>query len=94
MYFKEDDSKVQELDVKFLPIPSTQLEPFKRVFTGYQDGLVRSEPGGLVMLPNYGVNAEKIYRIKPRNQDDVWLLTFPKTGNQISMKLKRMQPNS
>lgn len=68
------------LDAKFHPIPTTQLKSFIIVFTGYLDGLVRSSPGGIVnMLPRYGENADKIYRIQPR-KDDVWLLTFPKAG--------------
>jgi len=73
-----------ELKVSFIPMPETQTESFKRVFTGYKDGLHKSVPGGLVMNPNYAANAEKIYGIKPR-KDDIWLLTFPKTGRNINI---------
>lgn len=71
---------MSEWNVEFKPIPKTQEESFKKLFTGYDEGLVRSEPGGFVMAPPYGRNAEKIYNIQPR-KDDVWLLTFPKCGN-------------
>ncbi len=76
---ENSDLSVPQLNVNFQPIPKTQLESFKKVFTAYKDGLVRSDPGGFVMVPRYGANAERIYQIKPR-RDDVWLLTFPKTG--------------
>lgn len=71
---------MSEWNFEFKHIPKTQLESFKELFTGYEDGLVRSEPGGFVMTPAYGRNAKKIYDMQPRT-DDVWLLTFPKCGN-------------
>jgi estrone sulfotransferase len=60
-------------------IPKTLTESFKELFTGYDEGLVRMEPGGFVTSPTYAKHAEKIYRMKPRSED-VWLLTFPKCG--------------
>ena len=77
----EDDNnfKIPPLDIKFVPIPKTRLKSFQRTFTGYTDGLVKSVPGGMVTFQGYAENADKIYRITPR-KDDVWLLTFPKTG--------------
>ena len=72
---------------EFHDLPATQLEPFKQLFTGYDEGLVRMEPGGFVMPPSYARNAEKIYRMQPRS-DDVWLLTFPKCGKSIKMPNK------
>ena len=68
-----------ELKVKFNIISKTLSSPFNQHFEGYKSGLVRGEPGKLVMTPLYGSNAEKLYRMKPRS-DDIWLLTFPKCG--------------
>lgn len=70
---------MSEFNFEFKEMPKSQTESFKELFTGFSDGLVVSEPGGFVMTPQYGRNAEKIYRMKPR-PDDVWLLTFPKCG--------------
>lgn len=72
---------MSEFNVRFKEIPKSQTESFKELFTGYCEGLVKSEPGDLVVTPLYGKNAEKIFRMKPR-ADDVWLLTFPKCGKQ------------
>jgi hypothetical protein len=77
--FDDENFKQLQLNVKFNVIPKTRLKKFGQLFTGYPTGLVKSEPGGFVMPPPYGENAEKIYRMKPRS-DDVWLLTFPKCG--------------
>ena len=68
-----------EFNIKFSAIPETNEDVFKKIFTGYEEGLMRSEPGGFVMPPCYCENAENIFRLKPQ-QGDVWLLTFPKTG--------------
>ena len=73
----EDD----EFKFEFVPIESTQSESFLKVFTGYYpDGLVKSDPDGFVTIPRVAVNADKFPRIEPR-KDDIWLLTFPKTGS-------------
>ena len=74
-----DMSQQPDFAVKFHEIPKSKLDSFKELFTGCTDGLVRSEPGGYVMSPTYGQNAEKIFRMQPRS-DDIWLLTFPKCG--------------
>lgn len=68
-----------QFNVKFVTIPESTEEKFKKLFAPYEEGLMRSEPGGFVQVPYYFENAEKIFRIKPR-KDDVWLLTFPKSG--------------
>ena len=81
--FDDEKFKQLQLNVKFNIIPKTRLKKFGKFFTGYPTGLVKSEPGGFVMPPPYGENAEKIYRMKPRS-DDVWLLTFPKCGKSTT----------
>ena len=80
--YRDEDIKPAEFKVKFHPIPKTNLKSFKQLFPAYEEGLMRSEPGGFVMLPHYCENAEKIFRIQPR-KDDVWLITFPKCGKYL-----------
>ena len=70
---------MSEWNYHFEVIPETLTEPFTKIFTNYEEGLVRSQPGGFVFTPLFGRNAEKIYSLKPR-KDDVWLLSFPKCG--------------
>lgn len=76
---EEEKNQQDEFKVKFVPIPETQTESYTKKFTAYKDGLVRAVPGGMVAYPRFGENAEKVYKIEPR-KDDVWLLSFPKTG--------------
>lgn len=71
-----------ELKVEFHPFPKTLTDTFQRHFPGYNEGLVKSQPGNFVMPPIYAKNAEKIYNMKLRS-DDVWLFTFPKCGKLL-----------
>lgn len=66
-------------NVKFVPILKTQSESFQKIFTGCKDGFVMSVPGGFVTTPDIAAEIEKIREIKPR-KDDVWLLSFYKSG--------------
>ncbi|KAI9563009.1 hypothetical protein GHT06_010465 [Daphnia sinensis] len=79
--------------VQFHEIPKTLSESFKELFTGYDEGLVRSEPGGFVATPTYARNAEKIFRMQVRS-DDVWLLTFPKCGTTWTCELLWLLQNN
>ena len=81
-YYDEKSFKVPNFNIKFVSIPKTQSQSFQRVFPGptYQDGLVKSEPGGFVINTRFGDNAEKMFRIEPRKSEDVWLITNPKAG--------------
>ena len=67
------------LPVAFRAIPESRSEPFTQQFKNYHDFLVRAEPGGFVLTPEYGIAASEIYQLRPR-KDDVWVLTFPKCG--------------
>lgn len=77
----DDGFKSSQLKVKFDIIPTTMTENFNQLFPGFHtSGLVRSYPGNFVMTQLYGKNAYKIHQMEPR-KDDIWLLTFPKSGN-------------
>ena len=68
-----------EFNIKFNLIPKTLTEPFTKDFPGYYEGLVRANPGGITLTPDYARDALDIYNFKPR-PDDVWTLSFPKSG--------------
>jgi hypothetical protein len=88
------------LNVKFVPIPETLAEngQFRQDFPSYTDGLVEASPGGYITTTQvFAENAENIYNLKPR-ADDVFVLTFPKSGIihlqylQRSLKICLTQP--
>ena len=64
----------------FSTVPGTTQSPFKEHFPAYTDGLVQSNPGNFVYHPLYGANAKKFYDF-PIRKDDVWIRTFPRSGN-------------
>ena len=69
------------LQVKFSPVPESLWEQLSKLYSIKQE-FYRGEPGGFFMNKSYALNgAEKIFHLKPR-EDDVWLVTFPKTGNR------------
>ena len=75
------------LNVKFVPIPETLPEDgqFRQDFPSYTDGLVEASPGGYITTTQvFAENAENIYNLKPR-ADDVFVLTFPKSGISSSI---------
>lgn len=78
-YFGDETFEQPQLEVKFNVIPKTLSKSFTRHYGRYKAGLVQGDPGGFIMTPLYGNNADKIYRLQPRSED-VWLLTFPKCG--------------
>ena len=69
----------QELKIRFLPVAESLNTEFLEHFPAYQSGVVRGEPGGFLMSPEYGQNAQKMLQFKPRT-DDVWVISFPKSG--------------
>lgn len=65
--------------IRFAVIEKTLDDRFGRLFTGYDQGLVRGDRGRLVITPTFATHAHKIANMAPR-ADDVWLVTFPKCG--------------
>lgn len=47
---------------------------------------MRGEPGGFVLTPHYGENAEELYNFHVR-PDDIWILSFPKSGTTWTQEL-------
>ena len=75
---KRLDSQI--FQVRFSQISKSIVSPFTELFPGYDGkGLVRGEPGGFVFSSEYGRHAEKLFRFQPR-KDDVWLMSFPRSG--------------
>ncbi len=83
----EEEEIQPKFNVKFHSIEETRTSPFTDHFLGYTNpsfkgGLVRTDPGGMVLYPAIVDHAENLYRFRPR-ENDVWILTFPKCGNII-----------
>ena len=76
-----DIMKCKLLGMEFNLIPETLDEPFTRDFTGIREGLVRSQPGGITLTPDFARNVHDLYTNFHPRDDDVWILTFPKSGN-------------
>lgn len=77
------------LNVKFVPIPETLPEDgqFRQDFPSYTDGLVEASPGGYITTTQvFAENAENIFNLKPR-PDDVFVLTFPKSGKKKTRQI-------
>ena len=72
-------AKRDKLEAKFTLLPHTLEERFQKHFPSYSEGLIRVEPSGLVVMPEYAKHAQKIYEFQPRS-DDVFVMTFPKCG--------------
>ena len=66
---------------KFSNIPETLSPTFQKHFPTYVGGLFVSTPHNFVSTPAYANAAEKLYHFEPK-KDDVWIMTFPKSGEQ------------
>ncbi len=51
------EKKKKRLNVEFKSIPESLEEQFLKDFPSYVEGLVRGEPGGFVLTPQYGETA-------------------------------------
>lgn len=50
-----------EFKIRFSLIPHTLAEPFTKDFSGYCEGLVRADPGGITLRPKYARDAQGTY---------------------------------
>jgi hypothetical protein len=70
--------------LRFVRLEGKEDEVIRKKFVGYnEDGLVRVEPGpGWILGGRYEEDghAKAIYNFELRN-DDVWIASYPKTGN-------------
>jgi hypothetical protein len=81
---EEEQPTSSQLNVKFDVVPETLEPSYKEHFPVFVNGLVQGEPGGFVFHPHYAQNANKIYNMKVRS-DDVWIRTFPRSGNKTEI---------
>ena len=80
------------------PKPSFSFEPllpfddeeFHRHFPNYVGGLSQCKQNGLITFPEFAHHAEVFYRFQPRC-DDVWVMTFPKSGQFCSKTIYSSQ---
>lgn len=72
--------KVAEVPVQFSVLEKSLSVEFLADFPSYVEGLVRGDPGGLILTKKYAENAEK-YLNFPLRSEDVWIVTYPKCGN-------------
>lgn len=67
--------------VKFQVLEKSLSQSFLKDFPSYSKGVVRGQPGGLILSPEYAQHAEELRNFEPK-KDDVWIVTYPKCGKK------------
>jgi len=77
---EQDATASSSANVSFSLLENSHSETFQQQFPSYSEGLVRGEPGGFVLTQRYANKADHYVNF-PLRDDDVWVVTFPKCGN-------------
>ena len=72
--------------VRFAMVASTLRRPFRDDFPTYVEGMCRSRPGRFLAPPEFARNARLVRDFQPR-RDDIYVMTFPKSGTSLSLSL-------
>jgi len=71
--------KDAETAVRFSPVANSRTADYLADFPNYDEGLVRGDPGGFVLTRKYADTVDD-YLNFPVQDEDVWVVTFPKSG--------------
>ena len=85
--FKSIEQSLTIPFVNHFPLWASRLENDEDGTTTFQGGLIRSDPGDLVLNGEYASDAEKVYRFQPR-ESDIWVTSFPKCGKFYNSSAK------
>ena len=81
--FASANEEIPAWKVTFHSVEKSKNGNFQDHFSNYNlHGMSQSEPTYFVLTEEYALHAEKIFRFQPK-RDDVWVLTFPKSGKFI-----------
>ena len=72
--------KDAETPVRFSLLEKTLSADFLADFPNYVKGLVRGDPGGFLLTQKYADSVDDYINF-PMQDEDVWVVTFPKCGN-------------
>ena len=70
---------------QFVTMDETTTESYKRDFPCVVNGMIQFQKTGLVFTPEFMQEAERIKNFRMR-KDDVWVLSFPKSGKYSSSR--------